>query len=125
MSCFSVSPYLSLIIILVQVYLYFSCLKIIFQSSAGCFGCFLAKSNLDFLFFRVISGFHLEMNPHSSSVLDLVRCCQVVFHKQGQSLQASTLVVFCGFSGLLVMLSFPVHSTWPLLKLLFSLNIFW
>lgn len=61
MSCLSPSPYFSLLIILAQVHFGFICSKIFFHC-AGSFRCFLAQSNLLFLF----SDLHLVVNINES-----------------------------------------------------------
>lgn len=79
---------------------------------------FLAKSNLVVLFLRVISGllvvvnllyFHLKKasfehdNDLPESVLDLVRCCEVIVLDHGNNSVIMFLSCLSGLLGLLVL----------------------
>lgn len=81
------------------------------------FRCFLAKCNCTFLFSSLISGLHLftfiswaavGLNMMYLHPLDLGRWCKVVFLNQRKN-HWSSLVVFDGLSGSLVLLSWLVH----------------
>ena len=100
------------------------------QNCKGCFRCYLANSNLVFLFLRLTNGLHLVVNPLYSlwwSLLLIVdfethtpaswrvfliwpAVVKGFFFTRERNLLSSTTVVFHGLPGLLVLLSSPVHS---------------
>ncbi|MED6275762.1 hypothetical protein CHARACLAT_029763 [Characodon lateralis] len=63
------NPYFFLAVILVKVDLDFICPKNILLKLSWLFRCSRAKSNLAFLFFRLMSGLHLAVNPLYSDPL--------------------------------------------------------
>lgn len=102
-----------------QVHSGFICTKIIFyEICASSFGYFLSKSNLAFLFLRITSGLHLVIKP--SFTKECLECrlwqCTVesvnlVRFEVGVCFFLELILyalVFCGLSGLLVLLSWPL-----------------